>query len=250
MTNAKPKIIRTVALDPAPEGKLKAVGGAVRDEWNVRLLSVVGSALPVNQAAGDAADVAATAALSGMVDMKPADPIEGVLIGQLVVADGATLSMYRRAWEQPPEYFEARMKYLAHADRATRTVALLTERLDQHRGRGLQQITVKHVTVNADQAMVADQIVGGKLEPLSATKLVTATADKPMEIIEARSIEAVRVDGGEEQSRSERQPDAQGSRSASMSSQVKANGEAMPRTRSGRLSSLPNARCSRWCACG
>ncbi|MGB7835588.1 MAG: hypothetical protein WBL84_25630, partial [Xanthobacteraceae bacterium] len=189
MTNAKPKIIRTVALDPAPEGKLKAVGGAVRDEWNVRLLSVVGSALPVNQAAGNTeADVAATAALSGMVDMKPADPIEGVLIGQLVVANEAALSMYRRAWEQPPEYFEARMKYLAHADRATRTVALLTERLDQHRGRGLQQITVKHVTVNADQAMVADQIVGGKLEPLSAAKLlVTATADKPMEIIEARS---------------------------------------------------------------
>jgi hypothetical protein len=27
--------------------------------------------------------------------------------------------------------------------------------------------------------------------------------------------------------------------------QVKANGEAMPRTRSARLSSLPNARCSR-----
>jgi len=105
--------------------------------------------------------------------------------------------MYRRAWEQPPEYFEARMKYLAHADRATRTVALLTSGSIKHRGRGLQQITVKHVTVNADQAMVADQIVGGKLEPLSAAKLlVTATADKPMEIIEARSIEAVPVDGG------------------------------------------------------
>jgi hypothetical protein len=141
------------------------------------------------------ADEAATAALSGMVDMKPADPIEGVLIGQLVVASEAALSMYRRAWQQPAEHFEARMKYLALADRATRTVALLTERLDQHRGRGQQQITVKHVTVNADQAMVADQIVGGQLEPLSAAKLVTA-ADKPMEIIEARSTEAVPVEGG------------------------------------------------------
>jgi hypothetical protein len=196
MTDAKPKIIRTVALDTAPKGKLRAVGGAVRDEWNVRLLTLVGSALPVNQAAGNTeADEAATAALSGMVDMKPADPIEGVLIGQLVVASEAALSMYRRAWQQPAEHFEARMKYLALADRATRTVALLTERLDQHRGRGQQQITVKHVTVNADQAMVADQIVGGQLEPLSAAKLVTA-ADKPMEIIEARSTEAVPVEGG------------------------------------------------------
>ena len=44
--------------------------------------------------------------------------------------------------------------------------------------------------------MVADQIVGGKLEPLSAAKLVNSTADKPMETIEARSTEAVPVEGG------------------------------------------------------
>jgi hypothetical protein len=197
MTDAKPKETRIITLDTAPKGKLKAVGGAVRDEWNVRLLTLVASALPVNQAAGNTvADEAATAALSGMVDMKPADPVEGVLIGQLIVASEAALSMYRRAWQQPPEYLEARAKYLSLADRATRTVALLTERLDQHRGRGQQQITVKHVTVNADQAMVAEQIVGGKLEPLSAAKLVTATADQPMEFIEARSTEAVPVEAG------------------------------------------------------
>ncbi len=35
---------------------------------------------------------------------------------------------------------------------------MLTERLDHHRGRGQQQIVVKHVTVNADQAMVAETI--------------------------------------------------------------------------------------------
>src|SRR4051794_17187084 len=65
-----------------------------------------------------------------------------------------------RAWfpEQP---FEARTKYLALADKAARTVAVLTEALDRHRGRGQQQITVKHVTVNADQAVVADQVVTG-----------------------------------------------------------------------------------------
>jgi hypothetical protein len=38
-------------------------------------------------------------------------------------------------------------------------VAVLAERLDQHRGRGHQQIVVKHVTVNADQAVVADQVM-------------------------------------------------------------------------------------------
>jgi hypothetical protein len=43
-------------------------------------------------------------------------------------------------------------------------VALLTERLDHHRGRGQQQITVKHVTTNnvtADQAIIADSVTTG-----------------------------------------------------------------------------------------
>jgi hypothetical protein len=53
---------------------------------------------------------------------------------------------YRGGWDQPPEYFEARTKYLQLADKAARTVMMLTERLDHHRGRGQQQITVKHVT--------------------------------------------------------------------------------------------------------
>jgi hypothetical protein len=62
-----------------------------------------------------------------------------------MVANQASLSMYRRAWALPPEQFEARTKYLALADKAARTVSMLTERLDHHRGRGQQQITVKHV---------------------------------------------------------------------------------------------------------
>jgi hypothetical protein len=44
-----------------------------------------------------------------------------------------------------------------------RTLAVLTERLDLHRGAGQQSITVKHVTVNADNAIVGDvnQAPGG-----------------------------------------------------------------------------------------
>ena len=55
------------------------------------------------------------------------------------------------------------MKYLQLADKATRTVLMLTERLDRHRGAGQQSITVKHVTVNADNAIVGDvnQAPGG-----------------------------------------------------------------------------------------
>ncbi len=44
------------------------------------------------------------------------------------------------------------------ADKAARTVMMLTERLDHHRGRGRQEINVRHqhVTVNADQAIVGN----------------------------------------------------------------------------------------------
>ena len=73
----------------------------------------------------------------------------------------AALALYRRAWLNSGEYFEAATKYMALADKASRTVALLSERIDQHRARGQQQIIVKHVTVNADQAVVTDQVVTG-----------------------------------------------------------------------------------------
>jgi hypothetical protein len=61
-----------------------------------------------------------------------------------MVAHEVALSRYWRAWQQPAEYFEARRNISRSPDKAARTVALLSERLDQHRGRGQQQITVKH----------------------------------------------------------------------------------------------------------
>src|SRR5215471_9196481 len=166
-----------IAIDPAPKGDFKALGGGDRDQWNERLLDLVTKALPVNQEKVEAVSHAGSAVMAGVVDMDPTDPIEGMLIAQLVVANEAALSLYRRAWTcDPADYFEAHTKYLQLADKASRTVALLSERLDHHRGRGQQQIIVKHVTVNADQAVVADQIVSGK-----DAALLTSSAETPME---------------------------------------------------------------------
>ena len=68
--------------------------------------------------------------------------------------------------------------------------------LDQHRGRGQQQITVKHVTVNADQAVVTDQVLsGGRREDLTAA-LLPATTDRAMEIIEPMRKELVGIQRG------------------------------------------------------
>jgi hypothetical protein len=119
------------------------------------------------------------------------------LIGrQIVAANEAASKLYRLGWVNIESHFDAGAKLLQLADKATRTVAILTERLDQHRGRGQQQIVVKHVTVNADQAMVAENIVTGNTPHKEAAQLVAAGADKPMQLLEPSRKEAVPVEGG------------------------------------------------------
>jgi hypothetical protein len=135
--------VRTIAIDPRPKGDGKFIAGADHDDWNDWLASLAASALPIDQNDEAVAIKATTALYHGMIDMKPADPVEGIIISQLMVANQASLAMYQRAWAQAPEYFEARTKYLALADKAARTVVLLTERLDHHRNRGQQKIVVQ-----------------------------------------------------------------------------------------------------------
>jgi hypothetical protein len=155
----------------------------------------------VNQANTEAVSKAASAVAAGVVDMNPTDPIEGILISQITVANEAALDLYRRAWAcDPADYFEAHTKYLQLADKASRTVAILTERLDHHHGRGQQQVIVKHVTVNADQAMVADSIVTGKTnDVISVAKFLPATIDRPTPKIEPSPKEAAPIEGGTKQ---------------------------------------------------
>jgi hypothetical protein len=64
---------------------------------------------------------------------------------------------------------------------------MLTERLDNHRNQGKQQIIVQHTTtVNANQAVVSDSVVTGKNnETASSAKLLAATTTEgSMEILE------------------------------------------------------------------
>jgi hypothetical protein len=239
---------RQIALDPNPKGKHKDAGGSNYDDWNDWLALIVSLALPINQNDEAAAIDAATAVMSGIFDMKPADPIEGILISQLMAANQASLAMYKRAWAQPPEYFEARMRYLALADKAARTVALLTERLDHHRGRGQQQIVVKHVTVNADQAVVTDSVVtNGPMSKNLSPALLTDAPEKPMQMRdEARQADRVPVGVGELRKRNEHQPHAQGPRCAKVQGPIKADREAVSCACGAGLSGLPDARSSRW----
>ena len=175
-----------IGIDAEPKGKWKALGGSDRDQWNERLSNLVTRALPVNQKNAETVSDAGSAVAAGVVDMKPTDPIEGILIAQIVAANEAALNLYRLGWANSANYFEASTKYLLLAQKASRTVAMLTERLDQHRGRGQQQITVKHVTVNADQALVTDTVVTGKpaCNTVPSPALLADTAEKPMPMLD------------------------------------------------------------------
>ena len=182
MGEKKPTPIK-LELHAESNGKNKRLGGSQFDDWNNRLSELIASALPIDKAQAQFLE-GATAAAYGMIEINPADPIEAMIAGQLIVANEAALTMYRRAWAQPSEYFEARRKYLALADKAARTVVLLSERLDQHRTRGQQQIVVKHVTVNAENAMVAENITPGaasRRSPIVA--LAPASSEKSMPLL-------------------------------------------------------------------
>jgi hypothetical protein len=190
-------------LDPdKPAGNRKSLGGGKADEWNDRLSNLTVSALPMAHSKNkDTITQACLAVSYGVMDMAPADPVEGILIAQLMAANEAALAMYRKGWAQPPEYFEARTKYLQLADKAARTVALLTERLDHHRGRGQQQITVKHVTTNnvtADQAIIADSVTtgGAARGNVASRALLAASSEAPMPILNEAGLNPVRVGGG------------------------------------------------------
>jgi hypothetical protein len=181
-----------------PEGKFKLLGGSQADQWNNRLNNLTLNALPIAHSKNKESVTAACEAVSyGVMDMAPADPVEGILIAQLMAANEASLALYRKGWQNVPEYFDAGTKFLQLADKAARTVMMLTERLDHHRGRGQQQITVKHVTTNnvtADQAIIADSVTTGAGRNVASPALLAASSGTPMPILdEIKRPDPVRV---------------------------------------------------------
>src|SRR5215211_2556799 len=166
--------------EPIPTATLKAFGGGNNTHWNSRIGHRLFAAIPgVNP---ENADQVGRAAMSGLLDINSTDPIEGMLAAQIIAAHEAALNLRQLAW-LPEQHFVVQAKYLELAEKAARTMGMLTERLDQHRGRGQQQITVKHITVNADQALVADNITTENAKPLNNL----LTTQKPMDILNTKS---------------------------------------------------------------
>src|SRR3954447_25149139 len=160
-TGAAPSVAKLLISPNGGRGELRALGGGKHDDWNQRLTAQLAGSLPEARGSMTAATVEGSlGALTGRIGIDPQDPVEGMLSAQMIAANAAALDLYRRAWI-PEQSFEVSTRYLALAEKAARTLARLSEALDRHRGKGQQQITVKHVTVNADQAVIADTVVGG-----------------------------------------------------------------------------------------
>jgi hypothetical protein len=142
-------------VEPVPKLRHTAFGGGDNDSWNCGVANGMAGALPAFHSPEFAE--AARACLLGLRDIRPNDPVEGMLAAQIIAAHEASMHLRQLAWH-PDQSFVVQTRYLELAEKAARTMAMLTERLDQHRSRGQQQITVRHVAVNAEQAAVADTV--------------------------------------------------------------------------------------------
>jgi hypothetical protein len=100
-----------IEVEAQLKAELKAVGGSDRDQWHERLLILAVRALPVDQKNTETVSQVGSAVVAGLVDMKPADSIEGMLMSQLVIANEAALNLYRLAWLNNAEYFAASTRY-------------------------------------------------------------------------------------------------------------------------------------------
>ena len=162
-----------------PESKFKPLGGGQMDEWNERLNSLTVNALPIasrktRKASPRLAWLSLTVRwiLRRRIDRGNTDrAIDGGERGRAGDVSEGLVAAAR--------IFRSTTEYLQLADKATRTVMMLTERLDHHRGRGQQQITVKHVTTNnvtADQAIIAENVATGADRAVSPALLATSSA--------------------------------------------------------------------------
>jgi hypothetical protein len=107
----------------------------------------------------------------------------------------------RRSGRRSPKYctVSSRNRPLtgARIETRARPLARLSEALDRHRGKGQQQITVTHVTVNADQAVVADTVVGGSKGPVE----ISNDGNNAPLLLEARHAPGLALQGAFEKDR-------------------------------------------------
>lgn len=110
--------------------------------------------------------------------LKPTDGIEAMLAEQMIGAHHAAQECLRRAGLEN-QSFEARNQALDHAKKMMALYVNQMAALDKHRGKGQQQVTVKHVHVGAGgQAIVGDVNAAAALpQPIAAQAALSAPVE-------------------------------------------------------------------------
>ncbi len=139
-------------------GELLVLGGSKNDIWNHLIFNQISGALWAGK--GDPAylEKLLQAAVGALADIRPDDPIEGMIVSQMIAAQSAVMECYRRAM-LPDQSFEGRQANLSHAGKLSRAFGGLVEALNRHRGKSSQQtVIVKRVTVEAGAQAVVGTI--------------------------------------------------------------------------------------------
>jgi len=130
------------------------------------------------------------AAYAGLAGIAPKDELEGMMAAQLIAAHSATMECYRRAM-LAEQSFEGRREALSHANKLSRTFAMLLDALNRHRGKGQQKVTVEHVHVHAGGQAVVGAVAtqgGGahaKLEGQPYAKQIGHAPEPPVRSADA-----------------------------------------------------------------
>src|SRR6516165_12753711 len=155
----------------------RAISGVDDVEFTLNLIGQVFAAMW--QANSPIATSEREGTLAAMIDIKPRDALEGMLIGQAIASHNAAMECYRRAMLNE-QTFEGRRENLS------RTFAALIEALDRHRGKGQQRITVEHVNVHPGGQAIVGAVTSrsgsspNSKEQAGATRAITHEPSTPM----------------------------------------------------------------------
>jgi len=136
-----------LTLDEAEldQPKLKNMGGSKSDDWNHALVNQAMSSLWL---AKDKEEQLRqwSAVAWGLKGIAPKDEVEAMLAAQLIATHNSAMECYRRAMHSE-QSFEGRQMNLKFASKLSNSHVALVDALKRYRGRGKQEIIVKHVRV-------------------------------------------------------------------------------------------------------
>jgi len=161
----------------------QAISGVDDVEFTLNLIGQVFAAMW--QANSPIATSEREGTLAAMIDIKPRDALEGMLIGQAIASHNAAMECYRRAMLNE-QTFEGRRENLNQGNKLSRTFAALIEALDRHRGKGQQRITVEHVNVHPGGQAIVGAVTSrsgsspNSKEQAGATRAITHEPSTPM----------------------------------------------------------------------